>query len=216
MQAALHLFLIAFTWALYFGAHSWLASERCKAWLAKRLPDLQPAYRVTYNLLALIFLIPPGLLTLVYPGRELWRWPGLLGWLADGLALAALAGFVWSLRYYDGLSFLGIRQWRSRGAAEDTAERFIVSPLHRYVRHPWYFFMLVVLWTRDMSAGGLTFAVVTTLYLALASRWEEEKLLVRYGEPYRRYQGQVGRLVPLPRRILSREAMHELQNGKTK
>lgn len=211
MQTAVHLFLIALTWSGYFALHSWLASAQCKAWVGKRLPGFLPVYRLTYNLLALIFLIPPGLLTFVYPGAYLWRWSGALGWLADGLAFAACVGFIASLYYYDGLSFLGIRQWRNRSAQGQVAERFTVSPLHRFVRHPWYFFMLVILWTRDMTAGGLTFAVVTTIYLLLGSRWEEEKLVARYGEAYRRYQGQVGRLLPRPGRILSREAARELQ-----
>ena len=210
MQAFIHLCLIILTWSAYFALHSALASAGVKHWLAQRFPAFMPLYRVTYNLLALIFLIPPSLLTLIYPGPELWRWRGPLGWLADGLALAAVAGFVWSLRYYDGMNFLGLRQWRDQSANVDGSAQFTISPLHRYVRHPWYFFMLVILWTRDMTAGGLVFAVVATLYLVIGSRYEEEKLIALHGNRYVDYRARVAGLIPRRGRTLTEAEARQL------
>jgi steroid 5-alpha reductase family enzyme len=89
-------------------------------------------------------------------------------------------------------------------------ERFHLSPLHRWVRHPWYFLGLVIVWTRDMSAAMFVSALFITAYFAIGSRLEERKLLVYHGERYRRYRERVAGLVPLPWKMLSRAEAGEL------
>jgi len=99
-----------------------------------------PAYRLAFNILAVVLLAVPLHLTLTYPGPWLWRWSGFAFGIALVLSTAAVAGFLWSLKYYDGSEFLGLRQLRERNASVDEQEQFQLSPLHRWVRHPWYFF----------------------------------------------------------------------------
>ena len=41
------------------------------------------------------------------------------------------------------------------------------------------------------------FALISTIYLILGSRLEEEKLVAQFGEAYRKYQREVPMLVPL-------------------
>ena len=118
------------------------------------------------------------------------------------ISSAAVAGFLWSLKYYDGGEFIGLRQLRERNASVDDQEQFQLSPLHRHVRHPWYFFALVIIWTRDMNAAMLTTAILITLYFVIGSRLEEQKLLRYHGEIYRRYRQRVPGLVPLPWKYL--------------
>ena len=69
--------------------------------MAARWPRLLPAYRLLFNLQAVVLVLPPLWLTWSYDGAWLWRWEGVWAWLANGLALLAVAGFVWSLRWYD-------------------------------------------------------------------------------------------------------------------
>ena len=111
---------------------------------------------------------------------------------------------------YDGSEFLGLRQLRGGLTAVEDQERFNLSPLHRYVRHPWYSLGLVLVWTRDMDPAFLTTAVMITLYFVLGSRLEERKLLVYHGELYRSYRRRVPSLVPLPWRYLTREQARTL------
>ncbi len=196
--------LLAVAWVLYFAIHSGLASLRVKSWVAERWPQAMAWYRLVYNALAVALLsIPLGLLWR-NPGPILWQWSGWGRWLADGLALAAILGFFASLRYYDGAEFLGLRQLRAHSQRVEDLERFHLSPFHRYVRHPWYAFGLVILWTRDMSAGWLVTCVLISAYFWLGSRLEERKLIVYHGEVYRRYRQHVPALVPRPWRRLSR------------
>ncbi len=204
------LIILAAFWLAYFALHSILASLGLKQWLAKRHPRLMPTYRMVYNALALLLLVPPLWLTFSYSGPWLWRWQGMGFWIANGLALIAVLGVFWSLRYYDGQEFLGLRQWRLHQESPLDQERFHVSPLHRFVRHPWYFLALVILWTRDMNAAWLITVSLATLYFIIGSRLEEAKLIQYHGEVYKQYRQKVPGLVPLPWRFLSKKTASDL------
>jgi len=211
MPDTLHLVLLALSWGLYAVLHSLLAATSVKQAVQRHWPRHYRAYRLTYNLLAGALLIPSLWLLAAYPGGPIWRWPAPLDWLANGLALVAVAGFAWSLRYYDTGEFLGTHQLRNaENAAQDEAP-LTLSPLHRWVRHPWYFLGLVIIWTREMNAALLVSAVMLTLYLVAGSRLEDKKLIALYGEAYRRYRNKVPGLVPLPWRRLSRREADEIQ-----
>lgn len=203
--------LLVGTWLFYFLVHSLLASLPVKRRVAGRWPGLMPAYRLLFNLLALLLLLPPLYLTYHLNGPWLWRWSGPAWWLANGLALIAVALFYWTLRYYDSGEFIGLKQWRERVGSVADLERFHLSPLHRFVRHPWYALGLVLIWSRDMNLPFLITAVVITLYFWLGSRLEEKKLLVYHGRVYQSYRQRVPALLPLPWRYLTSEEAEELE-----
>lgn len=209
--------LLVLAWAAYGLVHSALASLTVKAAVARRWPRFVPGYRVAFNVLAALLLLPPVWLTFAFRGPLLWEWTGALVWIANGLAVAALAGFVATTRHYDLGSFSGLAQWRTRSSRPDGDEAgFGLSPLHRRVRHPWYFLGLVILWTRDMDAARLVSSLCVTAYLWVGSLLEERKLLALLGEPYARYRRKVPGLFPLPGRFLSRaEAQALVAEGKS-
>ena len=209
-----HTQLIILSWLVYFGLHSLLASIRVKQYVASRWPRAMPAYRLMFNLLAVVLLAVPLWLTLNAPGPWLWRWSGLAFVIVNALALAAVAGFLWSLKFYDTGEFLGLRQLREGNDSVDDQEQFRLSPLHRWVRHPWYFFALVIIWTRDMNAAMLITAIIMTLYFIIGSRLEEEKLIRYHGEVYRRYRERVPGLVPLPWKHLREADEQALIGGR--
>jgi protein-S-isoprenylcysteine O-methyltransferase Ste14 len=204
------LLLLAISWLGYFFIHSLLASIRFKQFVASHWPGAMPAYRLGYNVLAVLLLLVPLWLTLTSSGRWLWQWNGVGMWLANGLAILALIGFIWSLKHYDGSEFIGLRQLSQRITEVDDQEQFQLSPLHRWVRHPWYFFGLLLIWTRDMNAGMLLSAIMMTLYFVIGSRLEERKLIRYHGEKYRRYCELVPGLIPLAWKPLSLEQMKDL------
>ena len=197
-------------WLLYFLLHSILASLRFKHWVAAHWPALIPVYRLLFNLIALLFLIPPLLIIFRWQGPYLWRWHGAGWWIANGLALIALWLFIWSLRYYDSKEFFGIHQWQEGDKRLEDQERFHISPLHRFIRHPWYSLGMVLIWTRDMTPPLLVSAILISLYFILGSRLEERKLLVYHNESYRRYKARVPGLIPMPWRYLSKHEAQEL------
>ena len=200
--------LIVLAWLLYGLLHSLLAGLGLKAWLAMPWPRAMPFYRLGYNLMAVLLLMPPLWLTVTTPGPVLWHWPVWIAWPA--LALGIL-GFLWSMRWYDSGEFLGLNQLR-RGASEpQDAGALTLSPLHRHVRHPWYALGLLLLWTRDLNAPWLATVLTVTIYLWIGSRLEDTKLVALYGEAYRRYRNRVPALVPLPGRSLSPQEAKELE-----
>lgn len=204
------LWLLAAAWLVYFLFHSLLASLLVKRWVAARWPRLMPAYRLLFNLQSLLLLVPPLYLAYGWRGPDLWRWEGAAGWLANGIAGFALVLFFWSLKYYDSGEFLGTRQWREGQRRVEDQERFHISPLHRYVRHPWYTLGLVLVWSRDMNAAFLISALSISLYFMLGSRLEERKLIAYHGTRYRRYRERVPGLLPDPRRYLTAEQARAL------
>ncbi|MEJ2530000.1 MAG: hypothetical protein P8Z39_08025 [Gammaproteobacteria bacterium] len=204
------LLVLVSAWCIYAVIHSWLASLRLKTYIAQRWPQFMPVYRLCFNGLAILLVLPPLWWTFTLPGPQLWQWTGLEWWIANGLAVMALLGVGWSMRDYDTSEFLGIRQWRDRETAVEDQEAFQISPLHRFVRHPWYSLSLVLVWTRDMNLAFFVTAVVITLYFIIGSRIEEQKLMVYHGEKYRRYRKLVPGLVPVPWRYLSRIQAEEL------
>ncbi len=203
---------IALAWFAYFTLHSLLAASATKHWVGRRWPRLMTGYRAIFNFVAASALLP--VLWLVYDTQSdwLWRWHGAWAWLANALALLAIACFVASTRAYDMGEFLGLRQLREHH--DDDLQTFTLSVFHRFVRHPWYCFGLVLIWTRDMNAPLLVSAAAITLYFIVGSKLEERKLVDRYGEKYRTYMAKVPGLVPLPWRFLTAAEAEALLNNR--
>lgn len=200
----LSLALLGLLWVGYFALHSLLASLWLKSRVAARWPGLIPGYRLLFNALALLLLAPPAAMLWWLRGDPLWRFEGVWNLLRYGLMALAVVGVLWSLRYYDGLEFLGLRQLRKGLRAIEDQERLHISPLHRFVRHPWYSLLLVLLWSQEMDPARLVSAVLISGYLWLGSRLEERKLLIYHGASYQRYMARVPGLIPRPGRYLTR------------
>jgi methanethiol S-methyltransferase len=200
--------LAAASWVGYGAMHSLLAANKIKNKLAATAPGFAPYYRITFNLIAILLLLIPLLLTKMDSGLPLWQWPLSLNWLPNCMALLAVAGFIWSLKYYDLREFAGFLN-KNKHNGFDIA-KLKISPLHRFVRHPWYFFMLVIIWTREMNTTQLVSAVVITLYLIIGSRLEENKLIEQFGDSYRNYRSKVCGLIPLPWKILGKEDQRKI------
>ncbi len=195
---------------VYFVLHSLAASIMMKQWVAKHWPDVMPFYRLAFNVLAVILSLPLLIVMFLYPGESLWQWQGVGFYLTSAVALLAVFGFFYSLQYYDLSEFWGTRQLKEHITSVYDQESFHISPLHHYVRHPWYFFALVIIWTRDVSTIQLLVYLLVTAYFVLGSRMEEQKLIAYHGEVYRKYQKKVAGIVPLPWKILSAEQAEAL------
>lgn len=195
---------LVLVWSAYGLIHSLLASLRVKRWAAARWPAAPRVYRLGFNAISVALLVPPLYLMHRWQGEPLWQWSGAGFWVANALAVLALLGFLWTLRDYDTAEFLGTRQWRRCERRIEDQESLHISPLHRHVRHPWYFLAMVILWTRDMDGALLVSALCMTAYFVVGSKFEERKLLQYYGEAYREYMRRVPGLLPLPGHSLSR------------
>jgi protein-S-isoprenylcysteine O-methyltransferase Ste14 len=200
----------------YFVLHSVTASLWFKQLVARYCPAVMPYYRLLFNLLATVTSLPLIYLAWRFPGEPVWQWQGLAFYLVNAIAILALIALVYSIRLYDMEEFMGFRQARGKVKDVHDQEHFRISPFHRYVRHPWYFLILVIIWTRDISANQLLIYCLVTLYLVIGSRLEERKLIAYHGEVYRAYRRRVAGLFPLPWKILSAKEAEQLIASHTK
>jgi len=206
--------VLSVAWLVYFVVHSVLASLGFKAWLAEQWPALDRYYRLLYNGFALVSLLPLLYLLVLWHGEPIWQWHGPWRWLNYALTLAAAGGFFLTLKYYDGGEFLGLKSLRGKRSESSAGEGFVLSPMHRFVRHPWYFLGLVLIWTREMDLAFLLSATLMTGYFIVGSLLEERKLVAQLGNQYADYRRQVPGLLPLPWKYLSREAAAQMSASR--
>ncbi len=126
--------------------------------------------------------------------------------MAHGVTVIVMLGFMWSSRAYDMRVFMGLEESRT-----DAPTGFGLSPLHRWVRHPWYALGLLWLWTRDMDSARLAAALTITLYVWLGAYLEDRKLEREWGARYRDYRAKIPGLLPRPWRYLSRSEYENLR-----
>lgn len=195
----------------YFALHSMFASLRIKHWVAAVFPAIMPWYRLLFNAIAVLTLLPILYVLNQTASDYLWQWQGTSRAVMYACAGLSIIGFVHSLKFYDMSEFFGFRQIQEHFSKVEELEHLTISPYHRFVRHPWYFFAIIIIWARDINQATLVFNSLITLYFILGSKLEERKLLSYYGQSYQTYQQKVPAIFPLPWRFLSQHQAQQLE-----
>jgi len=73
---------------------------------------------------------------------------------------------------------------------------FVVSGIHRMIRHPWYLGGMMIVWSGDLSLSTILNNMVITSYFIIGAILEERKLVREFGESYREYQRNVSMILP--------------------
>lgn len=166
----------------------------------------EPLDRLQEGLFILVTLRPAGLAFMaglvaymIDPASMQWSsmplpvWARLTG---VGVAMAGMALMLWTLR-------------RLGPNLTDTvvtrrAHTLVTSGPYRWVRHPFYDATLLIMIGNALAAANwfllLAGALVYTL-MVVRTRQEEERLLARFGDDYRRYLARTGRFLPRFRRL---------------
>lgn len=187
--------------ALWGILHSLLAAPRVKERLRKAVgPSADRAYRLAYNTVAVLTLLPVLAVPARLPGVMLYRIPAPWVLLTTAVQILALIAIAATLLQTGASSFLGIRQLIDpQGAGTASLE---VSGFYRWVRHPLYTAGLVFIWLSPvMTSSTLMLFLGLTFYILIGSRYEERQLVAEFGEDYLEYQKRVPALIPrLPER----------------
>lgn len=191
------MFLLAFAWLLYGAIHSFMASNYFKNFAAKMLGKYFRFYRLIYNILAFVLLVPVFAIQFSTEREVLWQvsiYQPVIGKFISvwGAILIATA-----LQGYDLSEFSGLNFNKNQAKNE-----FKNDGLLKYMRHPIYFGILLLVWgmfIADVSTRSLTGAVAVTIYLFVGIYFEEKKLIEVFGEKYKRYQQDVPMLIPFLR-----------------
>ena len=199
-------FLLATGWILWCFLHSYLIRQRTTHFIHSTWPGMVKYYRLVYNLIAALTLIPVIMFGRKISSPVLFDWSG--SWKIAQVALLILVVVIGYLgaREYNIMQFLGIRQIQE-GTAKGSlnGENSITTHgILGYMRHPWYTAALLVIWARPIDIATLLVNAILSMYLIVGAFIEERKLLAAYGAPYKAYQEKVPMFIPSPKIILAR------------
>lgn len=188
--------LLLFLWVLYGVLHSFFANVVVKQVIGRSMGNGSRYYRLCYSLFALITL----LLLLWYQfnlesdwlyGSKTARFGLSVIFIIPGITIMILC----IRKYFNDLS--GIQSLQTK--------RPPVTPvlqqngLHKYIRHPLYAGTLLFVWGLFILfplVSNLIAAAAISLYVLIGIQLEEKKLVLEYGEEYRKYSGRVPKLIP--------------------
>ena len=180
---------------LFFIQHSGMIRRPFRRWLASFIPEeyAGAVYTIASGivLLLVILLWQTSTQTVITP-------PRFLRWSLRAVSFLSLFGFYWgvkALRFFDPF---GLRPIIDRLRSKDpTSMPITVAGPYRWVRHPLYLFMILLIWScPDLTRDRLLFNLLWTLWIVIGSYLEENDLIAEFGDVYREYQKRVPMLVP--------------------
>ena len=198
--------LLVIAWCVL---HSAMISISVTGYFQRLLGSKYRFYRVFFNLVAILTLIPVAIFAYSIRTEAIFQWNGYMR-LGQVLILGtAVLLFFLGGRHFDIRQVLGIRQIRegiSNKAITDTGE-LDTSGVLGITRHPWYLATILLIWARQMDISAIIVNLILTSYLIVGTYLEEKKLVREFGENYQKYQKKVSMLVPfkwLKERIIKR------------
>lgn len=191
-------FIIFFSFALYGVLHSFLASRTAKDWARKQFGEktFNATYRLFFNIVGVVSLIPILLLVAWLPDRPLYSVPGMwrpffvAGQVAAVLILAA------ALNKTDVLDFAGLRQLGEPAKSPP----LVTGGMYRWMRHPLYTGSMLFLWLiPEVSVNFFALNIAITLYFVIGAMFEERKLERYFGKAYKDYKALTPMFLPWPK-----------------
>ncbi len=179
---------------VWAGLHSWMASLSAKAGFGRALGEKAArGYRLAYNAIAVLSFAPILWLMRMLPDHELYLVEAPWRYLMMAAEAAAALLLLLALLDTDTLHFAGLRQI----VEADRPSRLVTAGFYRWVRHPLYFFGLLILWlTPYMTINMLTTIASLTAYIIAGASLEERRLVHEFGEEYQVYKRKTPMLIP--------------------
>jgi protein-S-isoprenylcysteine O-methyltransferase Ste14 len=180
----------------FFIQHSTMIRRSFRRWLAK---FIEADYHGS------LFTIASGVVLLILvvfwqKSAHLLTSPqGILRWLLHAVFFLSIVGFNWGTRALGSFDAFGLNPILNslRGTESPPPMPFIVRGPYRWVRHPLYFFCLLMIWScPDLSLDRLLHNVLWTTWIVVGSILEERDLVASFGEEYSNYKRKVPMLIP--------------------
>jgi protein-S-isoprenylcysteine O-methyltransferase Ste14 len=175
-----------------------MISATLRAYLEQKLGPGFRFYRLGFNIFAIVTLIPVGVYAYQLNGPLVFRWEGYLRSIQILLLVIAGLLFFAGARHYDALQVLGIRQIREKSNHRVLTEsgELDTTGILGMVRHPWYTAALALIWARGLDMAAIITNSILTIYLVTGTILEERKLIMEFGNRYRKYQENVSMFFP--------------------
>jgi protein-S-isoprenylcysteine O-methyltransferase Ste14 len=181
---------------LFFAQHSGMIRGPVRRWMERHLSQAYTGaiYSIASGacLFAVLGLWQPAAVT-VYSTE---------GFLAAGIRILfflPFLGFLWSGLVLDildpfGAKSIGVRLRRKEGPRP----HLVMQGPYRWVRHPMYAGLLVLLWAAPvLTLDRLLFNLLWSGWVIAGAFMEEQGLVAAYGDAYRSYQRRVPMLIPV-------------------
>lgn len=200
-------------WILVFSlVHSFTADKRVKQWVSNKFGErlYYGWYRLVYNIKSVVMLAPLFLYMWTV-SEPIYLLDGFVAVILRVLQVIGLFGIAISILQIDALRFAGLRQLIAYYRGDTlplTNEPLTTDGLYGFVRHPLYFFSLMLLWfSPTMTTSSFFFNLGATLYFVFGSLIEERRMLAGFGQEYADYQKNVSWLIPLPKRQVEQTSL---------
>ena len=123
---------------------------------------------------------------------------GISRWFAYGAFFTSLMGMIWGMYALHSFDVFGNQEILANiRAAHVRTMRLAIRGPYRWVRHPLYFFTLVMIWScPDITMDRLLFNTLFTIWIVIGTLLEERDLVAEFNETYQDYQRRVPMLIP--------------------
>ncbi len=151
-------------------------------------------YRLIYNVFAFALLIPVLTIQFSTEKATLWQVSDYQSVIGKFVCVFGVIFIATALQGYDFSEFSGFDFKNKK-----QVQALKTDGLLQYVRHPIYFGILLLFWgmfTADASTRSLCSSVAVTVYLLVGVYFEEKKLVLEFGESYKKFQKDVPMLLP--------------------
>ena len=191
-------FYLVIWWVVFFALHSILASSHLKRRINKLHPSVKSYYRLIFNLVSTVLLLPIGFEYHTLPSEYffvtslVYQIPGCL------LSIAGIYIIIDGFKNYRTDEFLGTYQIKNNH--DFYPARLSRSRWNAIVRHPLYFGGILIAIGLLLIIPTVKLALTSLLVIAyfyIGSIWEEGKLKSEFGADYEDYQREVSMLLPL-------------------
>jgi len=185
-------------WGAWCFLHSFMITPNVTGFVRKRFEKIYPYYRIFYNVMALVTLIPVLVYSFSIKGPWVFGWGGSFRMVQGLLAVCSLVLFIGGARRYDLAQFLGIRQVREHSTCNVLTDdcHLDTGGILGMVRHPWYAGGILIVWARNLDMGAILTNLVITAYFIIGALLEEKRMLAEFGEEYMGYRRRVSMLFP--------------------
>lgn len=131
-------------------------------------------------------------------GQVLVSLQGAYRWMANGVFFASLAGMMWGMYALHSFDVFGNQKILARIRAAHLQDMpLAIRGPYRWVRHPLYFFTLLMIWScPELTLDRLLFNVLFSIWIVIGTLLEERDLVAEFQETYRDYQRSVPMLIP--------------------
>jgi protein-S-isoprenylcysteine O-methyltransferase Ste14 len=198
MEFPLTYLFAVFLWIPWCILHSTLVTTTLTDYIKKKLGERFRFYRLFFNTVSLITLIPLVYYSVSIQEAPVFRWEGHLVIVKYLLLVTSIYLFVAGGKHYNLLQFLGVRQIKTgrRNLLLSEYGTFDTSGILSAIRHPWYTAGIISVWVSDISLSTFLINIVISAYFVIGTILEERKLLQEFGEKYREYQKNVSMFIP--------------------